>query len=277
MNTKMHPDPGPVPGSDRRIASGRVTEGSRVHTLALGPMENLVYVIEDAASRRAAVIDPAWEPDAVVGLIEARGLDLVAILLTHGHDDHVNGVGDLLSRYWASVHITAAEDRFWRQAVAGEIDVRPPGGRRSEVWYTAPPPRLTPHAGGDRIGLGGLDIEVLETPGHSPGGACYLMGDHLFAGDTLFVYGCGRCDLAGSDAHRMFRSLAMLEERIPDRVMVHPGHDYGPAKTTSMAEQRRGNPFLHIDDEDAFVAFRAEHNNHRLPPYGPVTRGERIW
>ncbi len=115
------------------------------------------------------------------------------------------------------------------------------------------------------------------TPGHSPGGCCYRLGNDLFTGDTLFVYGCGRCDLAGSDPGSMFRSLRKLAERIADPVIVHPGHRYAAAASTTMAEQRRGNPFLHFDDEDAFVAFRAEHNRHRLPPYGPVPRGQPAW
>jgi len=95
--------------------------------------------------------------------------------------------------------------------------------------------------------------------------------------DTLFIYGCGRCDLAGSDPAAMFHSLRMLSEEIPDEVSIHPGHHYALQPSTNMAEQRRANPFLHLDAEAAFIAFRAEHNRHRLPPYRPIPRGMPAW
>ena len=75
----------------------------------------------------------------------------------------------------------------------------------------------------------------------------------------------------------MFESLRTLREGIPDSVIVRPGHRYAAPVSTTMAEQRRGNPFIHFDDEDAFIGFRAEHNRHRLPPYRPVPRGVRAW
>ncbi len=249
----------------------------RVHTLPLGPMDNLIYLIEDPASGHAAVIDPAWDADEIMQSIEQRGLRLTDVLITHGHDDHVNRLGHLLSEYAAAVHVTAQEVRYWRRATSGSAHVGRPADRRREIWAAAPPMRLETHVGDEQIELGRLRIQVIATPGHSPGGACYLIGDHLFTGDTLFLYGCGRCDLAGSDPRQMFDSLRSLIERVPGEVVVHPGHRYAPQMTSNMAEQRRGNPFLHIETQDAFVAFRAEHNRHRLPPYTPVPRGSRAW
>jgi glyoxylase-like metal-dependent hydrolase (beta-lactamase superfamily II) len=241
-------------------------------------MDNLVYVLEDSDSGVAAVIDPAWDAPAILHLLARRGLTLTDILITHGHDDHVNALAPLLA-VWpaAAVHASAEEAAFWRQATGGSVDVRPPEDRLSEVWAAPPPARLETHHTEDVIHIGGAAIRLIACPGHSPGGLCYRVGDDLFTGDTLFVYGCGRCDLPGSDARRMFQSLQRLKQRIPDEVLIRPGHWYAPEVATSMAEQRRGNPFLHIDDENDFVAFRAEHNRHRLPPYGPVPRGTPAW
>lgn len=257
---------------------GQRAQALRIHTLALGPMDNLVYLVEEIASRRAAIIDPAWDCDEIVRLLDGRGLTLTDVLVTHGHDDHVNALGRLLALWPAAqVHTSPEEAAFWREASSGSLEVRPPEDRRSEVWAAPPPARLRTHAGDETIELGSLGIEVVVTPGHSPGGICYRVRDHLFTGDTLFVYGCGRCDLAGSDPRRMYRSLRTLAERVADEVLIHPGHRYAPWTSSTMAEQRRANPFLHVDAEDDFVAFRAEHNRHRMPPYGPVPRGQRIW
>jgi len=249
----------------------------RLRTLQLGPMDNLVYVIEDQASRCAAVIDPAWDVDAIARVIDEDGLSLTDILITHGHDDHVNGLDALLARYPASVHVSDQEADYWHAATSGAVHVGPPPDRCAEVWSAPPPARLQVHSRETSIKVGNLRVETMITPGHSPGGCCYRIGDALFTGDTLFIYGCGRCDLAGSDPAAMFHSLRMLSEEIPDEVSIHPGHHYAAQPSTNMAEQRRANPFLHLDAEAAFIAFRAEHNRHRLPPYRPIPRGMPAW
>lgn len=252
----------------------------RIHRLALGPWDNLLYVIEDRASSRAAMVDPAWEVRRITRLLERRRLRLTDILLTHGHDDHVNGLTDLLD--WCRpmaprVHLSREEARFWREAASGRIPLRPPTQRRFEIWSALPAATLTTHDDGARIAVGDTRIEILHTPGHSPGSVCYRVGDYLITGDTLFVYGCGRCDLDGSDPRRMFHSLQRLKKDMADDVIILPGHHYAAERSSTMGEQRRANPFLHLDDVDAFIAFRAEHNRHRLPPYGAVPRDEKPW
>lgn len=225
----------------------------RVRSLKLGDMDNLVYLIEDPASRRVAVLDPAWDADAV--LEEAGDEVITDILVSHWHDDHVNAIADLLAATDASVHMLQREVEYWDAA----------------------PRRLVRHRDGDRIHLGELDIQIVHSPGHSPGSACFYVEDALFSGDTLFVYGCGRCDLPGGDAAMPYDSLQRLLTSFPCETRLFPGHDYADKPISTLGEQCQLNPFLHQDSAAAFVAFRAEHNKHRHPPYSPVPRGQPAW
>ena len=109
---------------------------------------------------------------------------------------------------------------------------------------------------GDTFSLGETEVKIIETPGHTAGGICYLLDDHLIAGDTLFVYGVGICGLPGSNPIQMFHSLNKIKTQVPDEVHLLCGHNYGSEITTTIAEQKRANPFLLIEDEDAFVRYR---------------------
>ncbi len=222
-----------------------------IEALELGPMENFVYLVSDRASGRAAVVDPAWEVDRILELAQQRGVRITDILLTHSHHDHVNGIEQVLERHDARVHLLKPEARFW--------------GRDLE--------RPVLHHGGDVIRLGETEIRVLHTPGHTPGSACYHLGDDLITGDTLFVFGCGRCDLAGGDPEQMYDTLRRLATGLPAGTVIHPGHNYAEKPTSTLAEQKAGNPFLHFDDPAAFVRYRMhEHDRIRHTPYHPVPR-----
>ncbi len=224
-----------------------------IHTLELGPMENFIYLLVDRQTRRAAVVDPAWEPQTIIDKAEELGVEISDILLTHSHYDHINGIQTLLDRYDARLHLTHAESRFWGTEL----------GR----------PAL--HHGGDVIQLGKTDIRVLLTPGHTPGSACYHLGNRLITGDTMFVYGCGRCDLAGGDPNQMYDTLRRLSRSLPGDTVTLPGHNYSTVPSCSLEQQIEGNPFLHFDDRERFVRFRMRlHDRHRHSPYAPVSRQE---
>ena len=227
----------------------------RIHALELGPMANFVYLIEDVTSRRAAVVDPAWEVPEIIRLATEHGVTITDILLTHSHHDHINGIEELLRSCDAQLHLLQAEAQFW--------------GHGLEL------PTL--HRGGDRIMLGETEIGVLHTPGHTPGSACYRLGDDLITGDTLFVYGCGRCDLRGGDPEQMFWTLKDMREKLPEQTLIRPGHNYSVAETSTLREQISGNPFLHFDDLQRFTQYRMHyHDKHRDEPYGPVKKGEEM-
>jgi glyoxylase-like metal-dependent hydrolase (beta-lactamase superfamily II) len=230
-------------------------EAFSIHALELGPMENFVYLIHDHATDRAAVVDPAWEVPEVLALAQRQGVIITDILLTHSHHDHINGIESVLEKYDAQLHLLKDEARFW----GSHLDL----------------PTL--HHGGDRIELGETAIQVLHTPGHTPGSACYHIGDNLITGDTLFVFGCGRCDLRGGDPEQMYTTLKGMAQRLPSETRIHPGHNYAEKTTSTMEEQVEGNPFMHFDTREQFVHYRMHyHDGHRDSPYGPVRKGEEM-
>lgn len=213
-------------------------------------MNNFIYLIEDMSSKRAAIVDPAWDVPRMLKLAEKHGVTITDILLTHSHHDHINGVNNVLDKYDAELHLLNIEAEFWG-AELGK-------------------PSL--HHGGDTIQLGETEIEMLHTPGHTPGSVCYLVDDQLITGDTMFVFGCGRCDLTGGDPEIMFSTLRHLKEILPGSTVIHPGHDYAVTATVTMKEQVEGNPFMHFDKRDDFVEFRQHvHSRIRSTPYAAVS------
>lgn len=228
------------------------TSPCTIHALELGRMSNFIYVIGDHATNRAAVVDPAWDVPAILAIAERHGLRITDILLTHSHFDHINGVEALLNARDAQLHLLRAEAAFWNN-------------------YLDLP---TLHEGGDRIQLGETEIEILHTPGHTPGSACYRLGNQVLTGDTLFVFGCGRCDLRGGDPEQMYQSLRRLGERLPGNTLIRPGHNYGIVPVSTMLEQREGNPFLHFDNSPGFVEYRM-HLHDREEPYRPEPHPHR--
>lgn len=221
------------------------TEQFTIDALELGPMENFIYLISDRKTGHAAVVDPAWEVPEIIQLAEQRGVKITDILLTHSHHDHINGIEQILNRYDAQLHLLKQEAQFWGQ----QLDL----------------PTL--HHGGDKIHVGETEITVLHTPGHTPGSACYHLDDQLITGDTMFVWGCGRCDLSGGDPEQMYDTLRRLAE-LPGDTVTLPGHNYSDQTTATMQEQCEGNPFMHCHDKGEFVDYRMhQHDRIRHSPY----------
>ena len=240
---------------NRQVTRMNHTKPYTIHALELGPMENFVYLVHDHATDRAAVVDPAWDVSAVMELASEKGARVTDILLTHSHHDHINGIEDVLAREDAQLHLLREEAGFW-----GSYQDLP-----------------TLHHGGDLIRLGETEIHILHTPGHTPGSACYRLGKDVITGDTLFVFGCGRCDLRGGDPEQMFVTLKDMVRDLPADTLIHPGHNYAGKPTSTMQEQIEGNPFMHFDLPERFVHYRMHyHDRHRDSPYGPVRPGEEM-
>lgn len=223
---------------------------TRIHTLELGPMENFIYLIEDIQSGRTAVVDPAWEPKTILDFAAQHNLTISDILLTHSHHDHINAIGDILEKFDAQLHLTHAEAKFW-----GQTELRP-----------------SLHYGGETLSMGNTQIDIMHTPGHTPGSACYKTQDQLITGDTMFVFGCGRCDMTGGNPHQMYETLNKIVTTLPQHTNILPGHNYATQPTATLSEQAHGNPFLHLHNENDFVKFRMKlHGKVRQSPYSAVT------
>lgn len=193
-----------------------------LHQMELGPMQNFVYLVGCEASREAAVVDPAWDVPAILKTAKDHNLRIKTILLTHTHFDHINGVEELLKATDARVFVHKKEAPVLQY---GRMNLRNIDS-------------------GERVRVGGLDITFVHTPGHTPGSQCFYIDDLLITGDTLFINGCGRCDLPGGDPEEMYRSLTGTLRKMEDRTKVYPGHHYAEVSVSTMGDEKRRNPYL---------------------------------
>ena len=193
----------------------------KVHAMALGAYQTNCYIIHDDASKSCCVIDPGYDADLILDKLEALGLTLEAILLTHGHFDHVGAVKELASETGCQVYIHPDDLSMPPMMTAGPL------------YYTKT------YAEGTQLKLAGLDIAVLHTPGHTPGSVCLLIGDTMITGDTLFAGSCGRTDLPGGDWATIRASLNRLAA-IEANLWVLPGH----GGTSQLRDEKKYNPYL---------------------------------
>jgi glyoxylase-like metal-dependent hydrolase (beta-lactamase superfamily II) len=209
-----------------------------VRQLKLGPMDNFVYLVGAAGAREVAVVDPAWDVDAILAAAAGDGKEIAAALLTHHHNDHINGLQPLLER-------TGGVPAYAQRA---EIEFSPALQRFGKD--------LTAVGPGERIDVGPMRITCVHTPGHTPGAQCFHFDEALVSGDTVFVGGCGRCDLPGGDPQRMFDSLHRVIGSLPGETTLFPGHDYGGRPTSTLADEKAHNPYFLRGDLGSFVAYR---------------------
>lgn len=217
-----------------------------VHQFKLGPWDNFQYFVGDKDSRKVAVVDPAWHLQTI--LDEAQRLDVTidAVLCTHSHFDHVDQVEALLEHRDVPVYMLRQEVEW--------------SGYRCENLRKPSP--------GDSLRIGGVDVTLLHTPGHTPGSVCFKVADSVVTGDTLFVDGCGRCDFVGGDPELMFETLRKMVDDLPGETVMYPGHDYGNTATATLDAQLESNPYLKLSTVKDFVTHRMQGKTpgSRLPP-----------
>ena len=201
----------------------------QIHTLPLGDYMTNTYIVHDSSAETCAVIDPGYQAKTVLAQAEKLGLSVDAILLTHGHFDHVGAVREIAEATGCRLYMS---QRDWSQTPSPMTDYIYPLANCSvpEVQFCEE---------GEEISAGGLTFSVLETPGHTLGSLCYRCGDALFSGDTLFAGSCGRTDLPGGDWDTICQSLRRLAE-IEDNLAVYPGH----GTSTALAREKKYNPYM---------------------------------
>ncbi|MFN3254176.1 MAG: MBL fold metallo-hydrolase [Ilumatobacter sp.] len=194
-------------------------------------MVNFVYAIGDRVTGECVLVDPAYAVGDLVDAVAADDMTVTGVLATHYHPDHVGGsmmghtiegIAALLDRVDCPIHIQADESEWVRKTThVGDQ-------------------HLVTHASGDIVRVGEIDITLLHTPGHTPGSQCFLVDGRLVAGDTLFLEGCGRTDLPGSNPQQMMQSLQRLAE-VPNDTILYPGHRYSAASSATMETVKQIN------------------------------------
>ena len=212
----------------RQLLSGR---DFAVGNGVAAQMVNFAYVVGDREKGEAVIVDPAYAAGELIDLVAAEGMRVVGALATHHHPDHVGGTmmgvtlegaSEFVGRGGGPVHVHRDESPFV-QRVTGLSATD-----------------LVEHDNGDTIMVGDIPIEVLHTPGHTPGSMCFLVGGVLVSGDTLFLEGCGRTDFPGSDPGAMYDSLTRLAA-LPDDVVVCAGHWYSQPNAATLGEVKTTN------------------------------------
>lgn len=204
-------------------------------------MENFVYLVGDRDAGEALVVDPAWGVSELVDIAAADGMKITGALCTHYHPDHVGGdlFGHTIEGLAELMAVAPCKAHVHRAEADGVLAVT--GLSQSD---------LDLHDSGDKVRVGDVEVELLHTPGHTPGSQCFRVSEALIAGDTLFLQGCGRVDLPGGDADLLYDSLGKLAG-LGDDVVLFPGHAYG-GRNAPLAEVRRTNHFLRVPDRESW-------------------------
>ena len=210
--------------------------------IEIGPMQNYVYLIGSMETRKAAVVDAAWDIDEILRIAAQDEMEITHALVTHTHPDHVGGgfagmeiagATELLDKCKAKVVVHKAEAEFIK------------GLSSSDMIKTD---------NGHKVDVGGLEIQLMHTPGHTPGSQCFLVDNRIVSGDTLFIDACGRVDFPGGNPEQMYYSLTQKLMALPDDMILFPGHNYAPLKHATMGEQKKTNPYLRFSSLKQFLA-----------------------
>jgi len=202
----------------------------RVVQVLVGQMANFSYIIADDDSEEAAVIDPSWDLDKIFTALKKNGWNAKYIINTHTHFDHVLG-NEQVSAVTGAKVIQHENSKLKKDIAVSD---------------------------GHAIEVGEIKLAVLHTPGHSEDSICLLHnGDFVFTGDTLFVGNCGRTDLPGSDPAKMHQSLFEKLAKLDDKLVVYPGHHYGPSPTSTIGHEKKTNYVLQPRSKQEFLGFMA--------------------
>ena len=203
--------------------------------IEVGHFSVFSYLISGDQRGEGLLIDPADDIDSLLALAQKEGIRIRLIVNTHAHVDHIMGNDEVKARTGAEIIIHEADAPQLERIPRSMLDLF--GGRPS------PPPDRTVRDG-DLIRIGEVSLQVLHTPGHTPGGICLYTDQALFTGDTLFVGGVGRTDFPGGSWALLLQSIQSKIWTLPDDTVIYPGHNYGPSPTSTIRNERLHNPYL---------------------------------
>jgi glyoxylase-like metal-dependent hydrolase (beta-lactamase superfamily II) len=220
--------------------------GPRIYMrqVLMGPMANFVYLVGDLDKREAMIVDPAWDVPALLKILDEDGMKLTGALVTHYHPDHIGGdlmghqipgVPELLAERPVKIYMNK-EEVPWVKRVLGleSSDFAPVDGEST-------------------VNVGDVPVRIIHTPGHTPGSQCFLAGNSLISGDTLFIGSCGRVDLPGSNPEDLYYSLNQKLRALPDDTVLYPGHNYSSESSSTLGREKNTNAFMRFDSLREFL------------------------
>lgn len=205
-----------------------------IHCLNIGPYQVNTYIVACPETLQGVIIDPGGEPDRIADLVEQHHIQPLYILNTHGHRDHVPANADMAGHFNIKIGMHQADINFFTKQFRLYNDEAMLRNFQAALALS--------HE--DDIRVGSMDIQVIHTPGHTPGSVCYLVGRCLFSGDTLFVGSAGRTDLPGGDLHTLIQSIHERLVVLPDETILYPGHDYGSTPVSTMGREKKENLYI---------------------------------
>jgi hydroxyacylglutathione hydrolase len=225
MPTRSRPSPDAADIYQRPSSLGEQASELLVRQVRVGTMKNFAYLVADEPSKDAIAIDSGWETGPIIAQAESDGLRVRYVVATHNHFDHTSTL----------------------QELAGKLDAKVVAHSNSPV------PHDVSVKDGDVLHIGRGGLKVICTPGHTEDSICLYDGAHLFTGDTLFIGNCGRTDLEGGSAEKMFHSLHDVILALPPETVVYPGHDYGEVPFRRLGDEARLNPTLTVKNYSEFL------------------------
>ncbi len=199
----------------------------KVHQLQVGNMQNFTYVLEDEETQESVIIDPSWDLELVIEIIEKNNLKVKYVINTHHHFDHTIG-NDAMVKHTKSKILQHESSTL-------KNDIR--------------------LSDGDKIIFGKSELAVLHTPGHSKDSICLVGDGKIFSGDALFVGNCGRTDLPGGSAKELYHSLFDIIYKLDGNLVLYPGHNYGNSPNSTIDKEKKTNFVLQPRTESEFLSF----------------------
>ncbi|MBO6556729.1 MAG: MBL fold metallo-hydrolase [Pseudomonadales bacterium] len=206
--------------------------------IQIGPMQNFTYLVGSKATREVAVVDPAWDIKGLLNLIDERGYTLNSSLITHYHPDHCGGS-------FGQNNVEGVAELLEQRPVKSFVHKLEADGVKKVTGISDND--MVKVESGDTLKIGDIEVEFLHTPGHTPGSQCFKIKQTLVSGDTLFIDGCGRVDLPGSNSEDMYHSIQKLAA-LPDETLLLPGHNYSSVPHATMGDTKKHNTYMRIGD-----------------------------